>query len=94
MKKIICLVVAIVFMLTMLVGCGNMSIGPGNFSFKKVHVDTHHQNKCFTIQSWRDDERGIEVNTKEAGSMFLSEGVYMLIEDECPFCDVEAEVVE
>lgn len=94
MKKIICLVVAVVLMLTMLVGCGNMSIGPGNFTFKKVHVDTYHQNECFTIEKWYDNENGIEVKTKEAGSMYLAEGMYMMIEDKCPFCDVEAEVAE
>lgn len=67
-------------------GCGNMSCSPGNYSFEKVHVDTYHYSGCLTIDSWHDNERGIEIKTKEVGSIFLSEGTYILIEDECPFC--------
>lgn len=85
MKKIITIVVLAVMCMTMLTGC-NMSMGIGNLSFEKVHVDTYHYSGCFTIQKWHDNESGIEVNTKEAGSMFFSEGTYVLIEDDCPFC--------
>ena len=42
---------------------------------------------CFTIEKWYDNETGIEVKTKEAGSLCLSEGTYFLISDDCPFCD-------
>ena len=92
-KAIVVLAVAAVFGAT-LIGCGNMSIGFGNFTFDKVHVDTYHNNCCFTIEKWYDNKTGIEVKTKEAGSMYLSEGQYMLIEGDCPFCaakDTEAE---
>lgn len=67
-------------------GCGNMSCSPGNYSFNKIHVDIYQHSMCLTVESWHDDERGIEVKTKEAGSMYFSEGTYILIEDTCPFC--------
>ena len=80
------MIITIVMLAIMLVGCGNMSIGLGNYTFDKIHVDTHNYNGCFTIEKWYDSENGIEVKTKEADSMYLAEGMYMLIEDECPFC--------
>ena len=85
-KKIIALVLAVVCICGILAGCGNKSMGFGNFTFKKVHIDTHNYSGCFTIETWYDYSSGIEVKTEEAGSMFLAEGMYMLIEDECPFC--------
>lgn len=86
MKKIIAVVMAMATLVFMLTGCGNMSLGLGNFNFDKVHVDMHNYSGCFTIEKWYDNESGIEVKTKEAGSMYLAEGMYVLIEDECPFC--------
>ena len=87
MKKIIVTILAIAMLVTMLAGCGNMSMGLGNFTFEKIHVDTYHYSGCFTVVKWYDNANGIEVKTKEAGFMYLAEGMYMLIEDECPFCD-------
>lgn len=87
MKKFIAIMMA-AMMFTMLAGCGNSSIGLGNYTFEKVHVDTHHYSGCFTVKKWYGSESGIEVLTKEVGSMFLSEGTYILMggEEECPFC--------
>lgn len=88
MKKFIAIMM-VIMMFTMLVGCGNKSLGFGNYNFEKVHVDTYHFSGCFTIEKWHENEgSGIEVLTEEAGSMFLSEGTYVLIEGnkECPFC--------
>ena len=86
MKKIIVTIIAIAMMVTMLAGCGNMSMGMGNFTFRKIHVDTHNYSGCFTVLKWYDNASGIEVQTREAGYMYLAEGMYMLIEDDCPFC--------
>lgn len=80
------LVVAVIAVVT-LTSCGNMSIGPGNYSFKKVHINTHENACCVEIEKWYDDERGIEVKAKDGGAMYLSEGSYILIEDKCPICD-------
>lgn len=90
MKKKFITIIMLVAMLTMMItGCGNMSLGFGNFTFEKIHVDTYNYNGCFTVEKWYDNSNGIEVKTKEAGFMYLAEGMYMLIEDECPFCEVE-----
>lgn len=85
MKKIIAVLMILSLMIAM-VGCGNMSMGFGNYSFAKVHVDSHHYSGCLTIKEWHNNGTGVEVKTKEAGSLFLSEGTYFLIESECPFC--------
>ena len=86
MKKII---VVGVMACMLLAGCGNMGLGLGNFTFDKVHVDTYNHDECFTVEKWYDNSNGIEIKTKEAGSMYLAEGMYMLIEGDCPFCEVE-----
>ena len=86
MKKIIAMIMLVIMCVTMLTGCGNMSLGLGNFTFSKIHVDTYNYNGCFTVEKWFDSASGIEVKTKEVGSLYLAEGMYMLIEDNCPFC--------
>ena len=88
MKKIIAIMLCVVAMVAMLAGCGNHSIGLGNYTFEKVHVDTHHYSGCLTVEKWYEGSSGIEVKTKEAGAIFLSEGSYILIEGNkpCPFC--------
>jgi uncharacterized lipoprotein NlpE involved in copper resistance len=85
-KVIVCLLVLV--MLLVMAGCGNKNVGYGNYSFKKVHVDTRGFSGCLTVKSWRNDEVGIEVNTEEASAIFLSEGTYILLEGSkaCPFC--------
>lgn len=88
MKKFIAVIIAIMLLVTMLTGCGNNSWGMGNFTFEKIHVDTYHYSGCFTVLKWYESGTGIEVKTKEAGSMYLSEGTYILLEGDkgCPFC--------
>ena len=88
MKKIITVIVSLGLIIA-LSGCGNMSLGLGTFTFNKVHIDTKNTSGCFTIEKWYDNERGIEVKTKEAGAMYLSEGTYMLFTDKCPLCSGE-----
>ena len=88
-KKIIAMIMMVTMLTVMLTGCGNMSWGLGNFTYEKVHIDTHNYSGCLTIETWHDSSTGIEVDTEEVGSLFLSEGTYTLIEDECPFCSAE-----
>ena len=87
MKKIIIFLLVLMMLLAM-AGCGNNNIGMGNYSFKKVHVDTAGFSGCLTVKSWHDNEVGIEVNTEEAGAIYLSEGTYILLQGNkaCPFC--------
>lgn len=84
MKKIIAIIL-LVMALLLTSGC-NKSYGFGNYSFKKIHIDTHNYSGCFTVEKWYDNSQGIEVKTAEVGAMFFSEGTYVLIEKECPFC--------
>ena len=88
MKKLLAILLVLVMVITLFAGCGNHSIGIGNYTYEKVHVDTHNYSGCLTIKKWYESGTGIEVLTEEAGSIFLSEGVYILIEGDkgCPFC--------
>ena len=81
--------VAVLLIITfglLLTGCGNMSLGPGNYDFNKIHIDTHQFSGCVGITKWYDNETGIEVSTKN-GNYYFSEGTYFLVEDKCPICD-------
>lgn len=92
MKRIIALMLILCFMCIGLTGCGNMAIlDPGNFTFNHIHTDTYHSPMCFTVEKWWDNSTGIEVKTKECGTMYLSEGDYILIEEanDCPYCHGE-----
>ena len=86
MKKFISILLVLLSIL-ILAGCGNMSVGIGNYNFQKVHIDSPHFSDCIEIKSWYETERGLEVKTEEYGNIFLSEGTYYMIEDNCPFCD-------
>ena len=88
MKKLLAIIIALVMVITMFAGCGNMSWGMGNYSYKKIHIDTHHYSGCLTVEKWYENSSGIEVLTTEAGSVFASEGTYILLGGDkgCPFC--------
>lgn len=87
MKKIIALVLCLMLTLS-LCACGNENWGPGNYNWKHVHFSDAVEGHCATIKSWHDNTTGIEIHTEECGSMFLSEGSYILFESasDCPFC--------
>lgn len=89
MKKIIALILCLATIAAMLTGCGNMSLGLGNFSYDTVHVDTHNYSGCLSIERWYNNATGIEVFTKDGVSLFLSEGTYVLIggDNGCPLCE-------
>lgn len=65
-----------------------MNYGWGNYSYTKVHI---FGQRCYEIESWHDNSIGIEVKTKDYGSIYLSEGRYMLVEDKCPICEYSYE---
>ena len=85
MKKIIAILMVLGLVVS-LCSC-NMGLGLGNFSYRKAHIDTHNYSGCVEIEKWYDNETGIEVKTKEGGSVFLSEGTYILVSGKCPICD-------
>lgn len=89
MKKIVVSLIACL-VIALFSACGNMSIGPGNYQFEGLHFADHAGNtRDFTILKWYEGGQGIEVQTEEAGSMFFSEGTYILYEDTCPVCGKE-----
>lgn len=72
-----------------LTGCGNMAVLDfGNFTFHHIHIDTYHNPMCFDIEKWWDNSTGIEVKTEDNGTMYFSEGDYILIDEakNCPYC--------
>lgn len=87
MKKFIAVIMAMVLALS-LSACGNESWGVGNYTFTHVHISDAVEGHCATVNSWHDNESGIELHTKEFGDIYLSEGTYMLFNDgsDCPFC--------
>lgn len=88
MKKLIVFVLVLITVLA-LSACGNENWGIGNYSWNHVHFSDAVEGYCATISSWHDNDTGIEIHTNEWGSMFLSEGSYVLFEDgaKCPFCN-------
>ena len=88
MKKLVCILL-VVLMLMCLTACGNENWGIGNYSWTHIHFSDAVEGHCATIKSWHDNEAGIEVHTVECGSLFLSEGSYMLFESgaQCPYCN-------
>ena len=90
MKKIFAIVLALVMVLS-LTACGNENWGFGNYNFTHVHISDHAEGHCATVNSWHDNERGVELHTKEFGNIYLSEGTYILFEygKDCPFCATE-----
>ena len=90
MKKIIAIIMICGLMIVMS-GCGNRSVGLGTYTFKKVHINTFNYSGCLELENWHDNERGIEVKTKEVGSLYLSEGTYILVGEKCPICDRQSD---
>lgn len=87
MRKVILILLAVA-MLFMLCACGNENWGFGNYNFYHVHIGDGAEGYCAEINSWHDNDLGIELHTKEFGSVYCSEGTYFLFEDgsKCPFC--------
>ena len=87
MKKFVAVIVIMVMCITLLAGC-NENWGFGNYNWKHVHFSDAVEGHCATISSWHDNTTGIELHTVECGSMFLSEGSYILFESAagCPYC--------
>ena len=86
MKKI-CLSLILAITTLILASCGNYSMGFGNYTYTRIHIDTYHFSGCYTVEKWYESDSGIEVKTEELGSIFASEGTYILVSDKCPICD-------
>ena len=86
-KKIALVIAAATLMATCMTGCSN-EYGYGNYTYTHIHFSDKISGHCATIEKSLKSESGIEVKTKECGSLFLSEGTYIMLEDaeKCPFC--------
>ena len=84
--RIVACFAALILLAFLLAGC-NMSLTPGNYNFKVVHICDGVKCCDVEISSWHEsDTPGIEVKMKDVNSLFLSEGTYILAEDYCPIC--------
>ena len=88
MKRVISLMLILMLAVVALTGCGNENWGFGNYEFRHVHINGASEGYCATVESWHDNELGIELHTTEFGDMYCSEGTYFLFESgtKCPFC--------
>ena len=87
MKKILYIILSLIILSTFILTSCNMNIGFGHYNFKKIHICVGNVNKCIEINSWHNNEIGVEVHSKEFGSLYFSEGTYFLVENKCPICD-------
>lgn len=79
--------VASVVSIAVLAGCGNRNFGLGNYTYTYIHIPQN--DACFKVDSWHDNDVGIEVHT-DRGAMFFAEGTYVLVEGDngrCPICE-------
>lgn len=88
MKKLLAITLVIIMTLS-LCACGNMSMGLGTYDFTHIHFSDSLEGHCVDISKWYDDSTGVEILTVDGGSIFLSEGTYIMFSDSdcCPFCD-------
>jgi hypothetical protein len=88
MKRIVCLMLIVLALCSVLCGCGNENWGIGNYTYTHVRVGSAGEGYCATVSSWHDNELGAELHTEEFGSIYCSEGTYVMFEDgaKCPFC--------
>ena len=85
MKKVVIAIAILVIVVFTLTAC-NVSIGPGSYTFTDVHISDGVNVGHGHIESWHNDDVGIEVKTTEHGSLFLCEGTYILFNGVCPIC--------
>lgn len=86
MKKILT-VFMILAALVFCTACGNRGHSAGNYTFNGVHcADFSGNTKDLTVLKWYENSPGIEVKTAEVGTVFFSEGTYILYEETCPIC--------
>lgn len=87
--KIGVLILAVVLVVATMTACGNENWGVGNYTYTHVHTSDGIEAYCATVNSWHDDEMGVELHTKEFGDIYCSEGTYILYSsgDKCPYCE-------
>lgn len=91
LRVVLCTVSAVVFAAVLcgafvlpLTSC-NREIGIQNNSYDHIHEV--HSGKCVEVKSWKDFDTGVQVRTTDDDVYFFSEGTYILVSGDCPFCD-------
>jgi len=87
MKKTIALLMAVAAL--SLSGCNEQVVGWGSLSFHHVHIQMLGQSEPvhLLVTSWRNDEGGIELKTKNFGTILVGDGTYLAYDvEECPIC--------
>ena len=88
MKKLFSFLLILTVLVMMLCSCNKKLFGTYNFTH--VHIcDSAGHTADYAIQSWTEQSEtpGVEVKINGYGSMWLSEGTYILYTDKCPLCE-------
>jgi len=86
MKKLIFSLIMVFIIVFVMTSCGNRNYWDWEHdTYNYVHYIP--ENKCYAITSWKNNEIGIKVETKEYGILYFSEGTYILIGNKCPICN-------
>lgn len=67
----------------------NATVGYGSFTFTKAHIQMPGMSvpTHLDVVSWKDDEGGVELKTKNFGTIIIGDGTYCLYDgDKCPIC--------
>ena len=88
MKKVFYFVMAIVILVAFVLAVSSCNMGlVGKFTYHGIHLTTHDGRcMCLRVEKWYESDTGIEVKTENYGSIFASEGTYILFENKCPIC--------
>lgn len=87
MKKLLFTLLATTSLL--LTGCNEQVVGWGSLKFTKVHIQMLGQPEPvhLLVSSWRNDDGGIELKTKNYGTILVGDGTYIAYDvEECPIC--------
>lgn len=88
MKRILSIICISILAITMMFGLGSC----GNQRLFDIEADVYnyihdvYNGKCYAITSWKNNNIGIKVVTRDYGNLYFSEGTYILVSNYCPIC--------
>ena len=86
--KLVAFILVIITLALCLVSCGNKNLGFGNYDYTHACIGLGAESYCVNVDSWHNNEIGVELHLTGGNSIYCAEGTYILIEDasRCPFC--------
>ena len=85
MKKLLLSIMLLIIMGFTLASCGNRNFFDWEHdTYNYIHCIP--DGKCYAITSWKNNEIGIKVVTRDYGNLYFSEGTYILVSNKCPIC--------